>query len=73
MEKQKFELRKFEKNFLAEIKSIFCNIWAVIWRKKMKNSGHKSLKVVFGTFLLICFVCLKESAFGRRKFFLFLR
>ena len=31
------------------------------------TSVMKGLKVVFGAFLLVCFVCLKESTFETRK------
>ena len=42
MEIQKIEYLDNEKSFLDKIESIFLNYYrAVIWCKKMENSGHK--------------------------------
>ena len=46
-----------------------------------KKKIHKTLKVVFATFFLVCFVCLKDGTcetkknvfYSLRKLFLFLR
>ena len=64
MEIQKFEYLENEDSFLDEMKNLFHSFWrAIIW---WKIKGFLKFVCVC-YFLLVCFLCLKESTCETRK------
>ena len=65
LRKDKFWQKPLKKNW--EKINIGKNYWKKNYLKMMKNAFYFTLKVVSATFLLVCFVCIKESTFETKK------